>query len=34
MFQSERAGYKLMPAIDRYDGPAFYDLRRYLRETD
>jgi hypothetical protein len=23
-----------MPAIDRYDGPAFYVLRRYLREID
>lgn len=30
----KRAGYVLMPAIDRYDGPAFYVLRRYLRETD
>lgn len=30
----KRAGYKLMPAIDRYNGPAFYVLRRYLRETD
>lgn len=30
----KRAGYKLMPAIDRYDGPTFYVLRRYLRETD
>src|SRR5919198_1230098 len=30
----KRAGYKLMPAIDRYDGPAFYVLRRYLREID
>lgn len=30
----KRADYKLMPAIDRYDGPAFYVLRRYLRETD
>lgn len=30
----KRADYKLMPAIDRYDGPAFYVLRRYLREID
>jgi cytoplasmic iron level regulating protein YaaA (DUF328/UPF0246 family) len=30
----KRADYELMPAIDRYDGPAFYVLRRYLRETD
>ena len=30
----KRAGYKLMPAIDRYNGPAFFVLRRYLRETD
>jgi hypothetical protein len=30
----KRAGSRLMPAIDRYDGPAFYVLRRYLRETD
>jgi hypothetical protein len=30
----KRAGYKLMRAIDRYDGPAFYVLRRYLRETE
>jgi hypothetical protein len=30
----KRAGYTLMPAIDRYDGPAFFVLRRYLRETD
>jgi hypothetical protein len=30
----KRTGYKLMRAIDRYDGPAFYVLRRYLRETD
>ena len=30
----KRTGYKLMPAIDRYDGPAFYVLRRYLHETD
>lgn len=30
----KRADYKLMPAIDRYDGPAFGVLRRYLRETD
>lgn len=30
----KRAGDELMPAIDRYDGPAFYVLRRYLRETD
>jgi hypothetical protein len=30
----KRADSKLMPAIDRYDGPAFCVLRRYLRETD
>lgn len=30
----KRADSKLMPAIDRYDGPAFYVLRRYLRETN
>jgi hypothetical protein len=28
----KRAGAELMPAIARYDGPAFRVLRKYLRE--
>lgn len=31
--QRKRQDLGFMPAIDRYDGPAFRVLRRYLRET-
>ena len=30
--QRKRPGVGLLPAIDRYDGPAFRVLRKYLRE--
>ncbi len=31
--QAKRRSAGLMPAIDRYDGPAFRVLRKFLRET-
>lgn len=32
--ERKRRDAGLLPAIDRYDGPAFYVLRRYLRENE
>ena len=32
--QAKRGDERLLPALERYDGPAFRVVRRFLRETD
>lgn len=32
--QRKKPGQRKLPAIERYDGPAFRVVRKYLRESD